>query len=136
MFRTNNCSSSGGVLYKQLTVFHHAEIVSKWYEFSRYGLTSYTAIKSIEVFGSWCRVTSIFLKRHYIERISENALASCNVLKCCECHLKESSRWYYAIDTGSRQWQCMNLICNLTIHLKGKGHPCTGTEALYRPYGP
>ena len=19
---------------------------------------------------------------------------------------------------------------------KGKGHPCTGTEALYRPYGP
>jgi len=23
MFRTSNCSSSGGVLYKQLTVFHH-----------------------------------------------------------------------------------------------------------------
>jgi hypothetical protein len=20
--------------------------------------------------------------------------------------------------------------------LKGKGHPCTGTEVLYRPYGP
>jgi len=20
--------------------------------------------------------------------------------------------------------------------IKGKGHPCTGTEALYRPYGP
>jgi len=24
MFRTRNCSSSGGVLYKQLTVFHRA----------------------------------------------------------------------------------------------------------------
>jgi len=22
------------------------------------------------------------------------------------------------------------------VGLKGKGHPCTGTEALYRPYGP
>jgi len=21
-------------------------------------------------------------------------------------------------------------------NVKGKGHPCTGTEALYRPYGP
>jgi len=24
MFRTNNCLSSGGVMYKHLTVFHHA----------------------------------------------------------------------------------------------------------------
>ena len=23
-----------------------------------------------------------------------------------------------------------------SIKVKGKGHPCTGTEALYRPYGP
>jgi len=32
MFRTNNCSSSGGVLYKQRTVFHHAtyEKFSRW----------------------------------------------------------------------------------------------------------
>jgi hypothetical protein len=21
-------------------------------------------------------------------------------------------------------------------YIKGKGHPCTGTDALYRPYGP
>jgi len=28
--------------------------------------------------------------------------------------------------------------CNpeILIKGKGKGHPCTGTEALYRPYGP
>ena len=23
-----------------------------------------------------------------------------------------------------------------TVKCKGKGHPCTGTEVLYRPYGP
>ena len=22
------------------------------------------------------------------------------------------------------------------LKVKGKGHPCTGTEALYRPHGP
>jgi hypothetical protein len=37
MFRTNNFSSSGG-LYKQLTVFYHAEIILKLYELSRYRL--------------------------------------------------------------------------------------------------
>jgi len=25
---------------------------------------------------------------------------------------------------------------NIITLNKGKGHPCTGTEALYRPYGP
>ena len=25
---------------------------------------------------------------------------------------------------------------NAELKGKGKGHPCTGTEALYRPYGP
>ena len=25
---------------------------------------------------------------------------------------------------------------NAIVKGKGKGHPCTGTEALYRPYGP
>jgi hypothetical protein len=24
----------------------------------------------------------------------------------------------------------------INVGKKGKGHPCTGTEALYRPYGP
>jgi len=30
-------------------------------------------------------------------------------------------------------------ILNVLLHIfvmKGKVHPCTGTEALYRPYGP
>jgi len=37
-------------------------------------------------------------------------------------------------------------LCHIQLHLlkplqakfpsKGKGHPCTGTEAMYRPYGP
>ena len=26
-------------------------------------------------------------------------------------------------------------LCTVYV-IKGKGHPCTGTEALYRPYGP
>jgi len=43
MFRTSNSSSPGG-LYKQLTVFHHAEIILKLYELSRCGLTSYNVI--------------------------------------------------------------------------------------------
>jgi hypothetical protein len=37
MFRTNNFSSSGG-LYKQITVFYHAEIILKLHELSRYRL--------------------------------------------------------------------------------------------------
>jgi len=31
MFRTSNCSASGAVLYKQLTVSYHAEIILKLY---------------------------------------------------------------------------------------------------------
>jgi hypothetical protein len=27
------------------------------------------------------------------------------------------------------------LLTTLTCKVKGKVHPCTGTEALYRPYG-
>jgi len=27
-------------------------------------------------------------------------------------------------------------IIMLRVKVKGKVHPCTGTEALYRPYGP
>ena len=27
-------------------------------------------------------------------------------------------------------------LTGLQVKGKGKGHPCTGTEALYRPYGP
>ena len=43
-----------------------------------------------------------------------------------------------------RKGQCMGLtvalnenFCSvkLNVKVKGKGHPCTGTEALYRPYG-
>jgi len=31
---------------------------------------------------------------------------------------------------------CIDCKDYLVINKKGKGHPCTGTEALYRPYGP
>ena len=55
MFRTNNCSSSGGP-HRQLTVFYHAEIILKLYKLSRHRLSSYNVIKSINIFGSWCRV--------------------------------------------------------------------------------
>jgi len=39
MFQTNNNSSSG--LYKQLTVFYHAEIILKLYELSSYKYNLY-----------------------------------------------------------------------------------------------
>jgi len=42
MFRTSNCSSSPGVLYRQLTVFQHAEIILKLFELSGYRLSSYS----------------------------------------------------------------------------------------------
>jgi len=29
----------------------------------------------------------------------------------------------------------LNPICHLLALFKSKGHPCTGTEALYSPYG-
>ena len=33
--------------------------------------------------------------------------------------------------------QTMHKIINQeSLKIKGKVHPCTGTEALYRPYGP
>jgi hypothetical protein len=38
-----------------------------------------------------------------------------------------------------RLWSPFNLLCTVIqflTYIKGKGHPCTGTEALYRPYGP
>jgi len=28
------------------------------------------------------------------------------------------------------------LLTDFTVKKKGKVHPCTGTESLYRPYGP
>jgi len=33
-----------------------------------------------------------------------------------------------ALDSASRD--------TASVKVKGKGHPCTGNEALYRPYGP
>ena len=45
------------------------------------------------------------------------------VLFICKCVL------YYCHRVATR-WQLKY------ISYKGKGHPCTGTEALYRPYGP
>jgi hypothetical protein len=51
MFRTNNCSSSGGV-YKQPTVFYHAEIILQLYNLFKYRLHSYNVIKSVNAFGS------------------------------------------------------------------------------------
>jgi len=48
MFRTSNCSSSGGVLHKQLTAFDHAEIILQLYEWSGYRLSSYNVITNIK----------------------------------------------------------------------------------------
>ena len=47
IFRTSNCSSSREVLYEQLIVFHHAEIILKLRELSSYRLSSDNVIKSI-----------------------------------------------------------------------------------------
>jgi hypothetical protein len=49
MFQTSNWSLSGGVLYKQLTAFHHAEITLQLYELSGYRLSSYSVIINIKV---------------------------------------------------------------------------------------
>jgi len=49
MFRTNNGASSGGVLYKQHTVFHHVEIILKLYELFSYRVSSYIVIKMIKI---------------------------------------------------------------------------------------
>jgi hypothetical protein len=43
VFRTNDFSSLGG-LYKQLTVFYHAEIISILYDLSRYIPSPYSVI--------------------------------------------------------------------------------------------
>jgi len=56
MFRKSNCSSSGGVLYRQLTVFHHAEIILKLYLLSIYRLSSYS------VFSEYNQQDANFLK--------------------------------------------------------------------------
>ena len=30
----------------------------------------------------------------------------------------------------------IDIVCVVNCKIKGKVHPCTGTGALYRPYGP
>jgi hypothetical protein len=79
MFRASNCSSSAGLLYKQLTVFHHAEIILKLYELSR--LSWYSVITGIKVLdrevGALKCYIKFFKKIYYITSISEKAIAQC-----------------------------------------------------------
>ena len=47
--------------------------------------------------------------------------------------------WIDLAQDRDRRRALMNAVMNLRGFIKvgkGKGHPCTGTEALYRPYGP
>ena len=39
-------------------------------------------------------------------------------------------------DQKQRSFQDLRKARLEVTRKKGKGHPCTGTEALYRPYGP
>ena len=43
----------------------------------------------------------------------------------------QSLSWKRSLSYKTSSW----LVNCITNQLKGKGHPCTGTEALYRPYG-
>jgi hypothetical protein len=45
------------------------------------------------------------------------------------------SRFQFFLKLGPRFANKMK-ICQTIIVSKSKGHPCTGTEALYKPYGP
>jgi hypothetical protein len=50
------------------------------------------------------------------------------LMRCKSCiilYLYDITSWFYII--------AMLIVDGKK---KGKGHPCTGTEALYRPYGP
>jgi hypothetical protein len=38
--------------------------------------------------------------------------------------------------TTNMQTVLSKVALNTSVKGKGKVHPCTGTEALYRPYGP
>jgi len=49
--------------------------------------------------------------------------------------------YYWLLVSASKGLHQANIYKNLKVlvHIvkgKGKVHPCTGTEALYRPYGP
>jgi hypothetical protein len=44
MFRTSNFLSTGGVLYKQLTVIHRAEIILKLHKLSVYRLSLHNGL--------------------------------------------------------------------------------------------
>jgi len=67
MFQTSNCTSSGGVLYKQLTVFHRAsyEESSRWNDMYDH---SYRVTCCVRLFGlshiwtSLLSVSSLTLK--------------------------------------------------------------------------
>ena len=78
MFRTSHYSSSGGVLYKQLTVFHNAEIILKLHELSRCRLSSYSVTTNIKFLDR-----DVGVLKCYVKSIAENAITSCAVLKCC-----------------------------------------------------
>jgi len=57
--------------------------------------------------------------------------------------LNYSSAFYKVTDTGTSVPVALfsdstSMVTKLHNYVKSKGklHPCTGTEALYRPYGP
>ena len=49
-----------------------------------------------------------------------------------QIHNSSSKYIFYAIHAGETK----ELSTNRNVKGKARVHPCTGTEALYRPYGP
>jgi hypothetical protein len=47
-----------------------------------------------------------------------------------------ASRFKMLIYSVLHLYDIQKNFCTKTVIKKGKVHPCTGTEALYRPYGP
>jgi hypothetical protein len=62
----------------------------------------------------------------------QNLIAMLKVNLRCKLALMLS--FYDTTKCHIQRYEAMTL--RIVDVLKSKGHPCTGTEALYRPYGP
>jgi len=52
------------------------------------------------------------------------------------CHCRGTQEGVFPLrKTSDKTGQSVD-VSNLDIKVKGKVHPCTGTEVPYRPYGP
>ena len=121
-----NASATAGRVYKEFRVGKFCEILWKVQVMLNIGGKKISGTSHEDVSASW-HLTE-FLLTWDVFHMSHGAktlhVKEIFPLKQCGVPLN-----YEKCGSDDVTWRCK-------CKGKGKGHPCTGTEALYRPYGP